>query len=204
MSIQNSFDFLAQGWQDDDDTPMTYRFGERERETAFSCTPAAILPKTNAFACGAAGFVDPDGLNMLVTDFAVALEANAVLAAGCERDSYEVVTTCDIRDGYGGTTSATDRVTVRPYATSASVEEDATNLLGQAAASGDVQQQFQLVDAFSVAVNDQSSLGRRRRRLAEGLGGQPVRDLTTWTVLQNRTLITSDCGATRSLSIKWP
>ena len=31
-----------------------------------------------------------------------------------------------------------------------------------------------------------------------------VRDLTTWTILQNMTLITSESSATRSLSIKWP
>ena len=31
-----------------------------------------------------------------------------------------------------------------------------------------------------------------------------VRDPTTWTILQKMTLITSDCGSTRSLSIKWP
>ena len=31
-----------------------------------------------------------------------------------------------------------------------------------------------------------------------------VRDLTTWAVLQRMILITSECGATRSLSIKWP
>ena len=31
-----------------------------------------------------------------------------------------------------------------------------------------------------------------------------VRDLTTWTILRNMTLIISHCGATRSLSIKWP
>ena len=30
-----------------------------------------------------------------------------------------------------------------------------------------------------------------------------VRDLTTWTILRNMTLITAQCGATRSLSIKW-
>ena len=31
-----------------------------------------------------------------------------------------------------------------------------------------------------------------------------VRDLTTWIILQKMTLITADCGATRSLIIKWP
>ena len=31
-----------------------------------------------------------------------------------------------------------------------------------------------------------------------------VRDPTAWTTLQHDGLITSDCGATRSLSIKWP
>ena len=31
-----------------------------------------------------------------------------------------------------------------------------------------------------------------------------VRDLATWTILQQMALITSDCGKMRSLSIKWP
>ena len=31
-----------------------------------------------------------------------------------------------------------------------------------------------------------------------------VPGLTTWTILQKMTLITSACGASRSLSIKWP
>ena len=33
---------------------------------------------------------------------------------------------------------------------------------------------------------------------------QAVREPTTWTILQKMTLITSDCGATRSPRIKWP
>ena len=35
-------------------------------------------------------------------------------------------------------------------------------------------------------------------------GSWPVRDITRWTILQNMTLITSDCVAARSLSLKWP
>ena len=33
---------------------------------------------------------------------------------------------------------------------------------------------------------------------------QLVRDPTTWTILRKMTLITSHCGATRSMGIKWP
>ena len=36
-----------------------------------------------------------------------------------------------------------------------------------------------------------------------GLVQEEVRDPTAWTILQKMTLITSNCGATRSLSIKW-
>ena len=38
----------------------------------------------------------------------------------------------------------------------------------------------------------------------EPLWNRQVRDLTTRTVLQKMARITSDCGAKRSLSIKWP
>ena len=42
------------------------------------------------------------------------------------------------------------------------------------------------------------------QRLAAHAIANLVRDLTTWTILQKMTLITSDCGATRHLRIKWP
>jgi hypothetical protein len=154
MSIKNKFIFTAPDWVDEDAGPLRYRFG----------------------------YIDPEGMQIYVTDFSIAQTAQAVIAAGCEKEpdctgedcdciGNRVTTTCEVKDQYGGASMGTDFVNVKPYATSGSVAEDAGNMLGQATASGDVQSAFQLVDAFAVTVNDNARrrhLRHNRRQLAEG------------------------------------
>ena len=148
MAIRDRFTLSAPDWVDEDDGPLWYRFGYMAMVTG-----------------------GEEERQFFVTDFSMSDEVEAIIPAGSPDTlpEYRVTATCDVRDLYGGTASDVDSVTVRPYevAADSSIAEAAEGMLSEAASSGDTQQSFQLVDAFSSTLNDGGRRRRYRRRMTE-------------------------------------
>ena len=125
LAVTDTFEITATGWADED-IPLLYSFGY-------------VMPGSDA--------------ETPLTEASNSPSTSSILGVGPEAASYQYTVHVVVSDAYAASSRADTDVTVRPYVPSASIAEDAGNLLAAAATSSNVQATTQLVGAFAASLN---------------------------------------------------
>ena len=145
MAIRDQFEVTAYSWADED-LPLMYRFSA-SNSAAASCRNC----DRNASSSYLTDFSQPP-------TFHTSHSTHAILPAGSAAAGFNVTVAVEVRDDLGAVTVASVPVTVHPFNASGgtSISSIASEIISEAAASGDMDVVGQLIGSLAASLNDAS------------------------------------------------